>query len=816
MEEEQEVQILYPPEAHCEEMDPLELGVGIIHGAVLHHPTAMTPTVFGLLTTENKPVALKDISVSVHVKGIIADVTATLLCKNELQDPVEVMFIFPMDDVAAVYKFEAMIDGKTIIAEIKEKCAAYQAYDDAISSGQQGFLLEEDEMSGDIFHCTLGNLPPAQEAAVCISYVIQLFLEADQAVRFVLPAVLNPRYCPADYTGVNVTQSIPRVAPHHLPYMLHLSLQVEGVQEIQAIKSNCALTDIVYSDDLKTAAQTRLKDGHKFDRDVEILIYYLNPCLTYGLVEKGNASSPQGTIMADPSVTLCIYPDIQADHTDTYQEFIFVVDQSGSMSELVRWPSQKTKIETVKETLVLLLKSLRNGCFFNIYGFGDTFETLFQKSVKYNQTSLDFAMEKIKTFDADLGGTNIFAPLQDIFSKSLKKGYSRQVFLLTDGEVFCPAEIIEEVKKHASTHRFFTLGIGEGASTFLIKGVARASHGKYDFIIEKDRMQAKVLRCLKLAFQRSAVDISLHWKLPGGVEAVVYPKVPEVVFHQERTVIYAQLKGLESNHMEGKAEATLCYFCGTKEYRHALEFSLKPAETDSFSLHYMAAKLFIKNGLDGMKTYSNQDIIDQITKISIESNVISHYTAYIAVYKDGKEPVRGPMVSLGHNLFAYPLIRDRDYCNYREYNRHPRKATPVRRFGGCFQAFTSFSWCRRFLGHSALLDNKEDQVMALISLQMADGSWKVDKALAEIFKSTEREIKRSIPVKEVDTTLWATLLSVIWLHGHGRNVKDDWELLASKAVSWLKYEAAGIDLKEWIKAGNDFLKTEVEPRQLGI
>ncbi|XP_043935469.1 von Willebrand factor A domain-containing protein 5A-like [Protopterus annectens] len=504
----------------------------------------MATALFGLLTAERKPVALKEILVSVHVKGIIADVTATLLYKNELQDPVEAVFIFPMDDDAVVYKFDAMIDGKTIIAEIKEKNTAYQVYDDAISSGQQAFLLKEDEMSSDIFHCTVGNLPPAQEAAVCISYVIQLFLEADQAARFVLPAVLNPRYCPADYPGQNVTQSISRVAPDHLPYMLHLTLQVEGVQEIQAIKSNCALTDIVYSDDLKTSAQTRLKDGHKFDRDVEILIYYLNPCLTYGLVEKGNASSPQGTIMADPIVTLCIYPDIQADSTDTYQEFIFVVDRSGSMSNLIRRTSEKTKIETAKETLVLLLKSLREGCFFNIYGFGDTFESLFRKSVEYNQKSMNSAMKKIKSFDSDLGGTNILEPLQHIFSKSLKKGYSRQVFLLTDGEVGNTETIIEEVEKHASTHRFFTLGIGEGASTSLIKGVATASYGKYDFITGKDRMQAKVLRCLKLAFQRSATNISLHWKLPGGVEAVVCLKAPDVVFYQERIVIYAQLKGL--------------------------------------------------------------------------------------------------------------------------------------------------------------------------------------------------------------------------------------------------------------------------------
>ena len=60
--------------------------------------------------------------------------------------------------------------------------------------------------------------------------------------------------------------------------------------------------------------------------------------------------------------------------------------------------------------------------------------------------------------------------------------------------------------------RCFIFGIGEGASTALIKGVARAGRGTAVFVSSKDRLQAKVARstktpqnshCIKLKFIRS-------------------------------------------------------------------------------------------------------------------------------------------------------------------------------------------------------------------------------------------------------------------------------------------------------------------------
>ena len=84
---------------------------------------------------------------------------------------------------------------------------AKQTYDDAVDSGQTAMLLEEDDTSGDIFRCLVGNLQPGAEAAIKFAYVIELRLSPEGAVMFVLPTQLNPRYNPSE-AGSRVSLNI--------------------------------------------------------------------------------------------------------------------------------------------------------------------------------------------------------------------------------------------------------------------------------------------------------------------------------------------------------------------------------------------------------------------------------------------------------------------------------------------------------------------------------------------------------------------------------------------------------------------------------
>ena len=75
-------------------------------------------------------------------------------------------------------------------------CQAQETYDDAVQAGHSAFLLEQTSESSDVFRCRVGNLPGETEATIHFSYVKELDIEVDGAVKFTVPAVLNPRFNP--------------------------------------------------------------------------------------------------------------------------------------------------------------------------------------------------------------------------------------------------------------------------------------------------------------------------------------------------------------------------------------------------------------------------------------------------------------------------------------------------------------------------------------------------------------------------------------------------------------------------------------------
>uniref|UniRef100_A0A8C4RNU2 von Willebrand factor A domain-containing protein 5A-like n=1 Tax=Erpetoichthys calabaricus TaxID=27687 RepID=A0A8C4RNU2_ERPCA len=591
-------------------------------------------------------VPLKSISVEVSVNGFIADVSSTLTYENAESNPVEAVFVFPMEDGSSVYDFHAEIGCNLIEATIKEKQEARYDYDDAISSGQEAFLLEESDESPDVFRLSVGSLPAGQTASVSLSYVTELPVQADDALRFFLPTVLCPRYTPQGEK--NIYQLMPFVPCDSVPYSLSLNCHLSSLNGIASVKSNSSLSPLEYLSDDKTEAKVSLSPGFQFDRDVELLIYYSQAHQPTVVVEAGLSTAAEGSLMGVPLVMVRLYPEFSRFTEESLTkngEFIFLMDCSGSMKETMKWECNSVRrIESARDTLLLLLKSLPFGCYFNICLFGSRFKFFFPKSVEYTQQTMESAMKKVKDMDANLGGTEILRPLREIFRKPCKPGYPRQLFVFTDGAVGNIKEVIEKVKRNSAKHRCFTFGIGDGVSTALIKGMAKAGNGHFQFVCGKDRMQEKVMQTLRFALQPAVTNVALNWHVPDGMEVVPVSETPTMLFSGQQLILYSQLKGkvrsAGANPSQHRAQGRNQSWAGCQP-TYVCVFRL--------TAHRLAAKSLI-NQMEEKKEEQlltggeNENLKKNIVEMSSEARVLSPYTAFIAINKESREAIQAPLI----------------------------------------------------------------------------------------------------------------------------------------------------------------------------
>uniref|UniRef100_A0A672SCM2 VWFA domain-containing protein n=1 Tax=Sinocyclocheilus grahami TaxID=75366 RepID=A0A672SCM2_SINGR len=611
------------------------------------------------------------------VQNHVATASSTLQYVNEEERPLEALFVFPLPADAAVCHFSAKIGEQEIVAEVQDRDTARDQYDDAVSSGQQAFLLEESAESPDVFRLSVGCLSAGQNAAVTIIYVTELAVQADHSLRFCLPTVLNPRYTPCSSISSRCGA---------VPYTLTLSVYVSSPKPITKLESNCSL-DLVFLHSDHTQATVDLSPGHMFDKDFELFVFYQDTHQPSAIVEAGVTTAPPGSLMRDPVVMMSLYPEFPEEVMSSLAsrgEFVFLIDRSGSMGDMMHHgKGAQMRIESAKDTLLLLLKSLPMGCYFNIYGFGSRFESFFPLSLEYNQDTMDQALKKVKEMQADMGGTEILQPLKHIYNLRYHPDHPRQLFVFTDGEVGNTKEVLDLVKrcKCRPHHRNGQRGIG-----------SRSVHHRH-------RPHAAQSKALHWISQPAVVNISVDWTLPEGVTVDTLSPPINVLCQGQRTLIYAQMKG----------EGTV-----------TVKYSLKDQP--------------VTNHNNKSQFLPFEGIRSRMVELSVQAGVSSVHTAFIAVNKDSRQTVKGPL----------------------KQRRVPTLSLPV-----AAQPAQPMAYNAPFLGW---LPPQKDPLLQLVSLQKASGCWDLDATLADVFGKTEDELTNQKPA-QVDGSVWATLLALIWLYG---------------------------------------------------
>ena len=449
------------------------------------------------------PVPLKNVDIESHIINFVAEINVTQSYVNVETNPIEAIYMFPIEEAAAVISFEAEIEDRLITIHVEEKEEVRNVYRDAMKEKKTAVLLEE--MHPDIFEIKLGQLRPNTAAKIKITYVSELPVE-DGKVKLTIPNTIAPRYIPPNDLSEAAAKlaSIPYASNTSAP----LSVNFSGVSpcKIRSIKSSShdfKITTSESPDDNGKYAYNGELSSTSTQMDRDIVLYFdaydkeeRNKPIAF--IDQFDCKNNKGTI-----AMVSLVPNFKFD--EQLSELIFLVDISGYMSRI--------RIEQAVKALDLFLHSLPEDCYFNIWSLGSKYSALFPDgSKRYCDQSLNEAWFHVKSMKANYGRTELFKPLQQIIMNPCReKKYLKQIFIITDREASNTSSIISLVKKNKDISRVFTLGIGHSVSRYLVKGVARAGGGTAVFAQPNEDLRVKVMEQLKNALQPAFSNVHIHW-----------------------------------------------------------------------------------------------------------------------------------------------------------------------------------------------------------------------------------------------------------------------------------------------------------------
>jgi len=754
------------------------------------------PHVRAGLVAAGRPVPLQGVSIEARVREFCSQVVVSQRYRNLEVQPIEAVYVFPLDEGAAVCGFEAVVDGVHVVGEVQERERAFETYDDALAAGHGAYLLDQERP--DVFTASIGNVPPGREVLVRITYASELQAEGD-GLRFVLPTTVSPRYAPAeDRAGVgrSPAEAVNPAVALRVPYRLSLAVELEMAAPIRSVESPSHPIS-VETDGARASVRLGGREA-ALDRDFVLEVRVAGAAEPRALVEVDEAGGRVAAVAFQP----------RFETEDAASELVFVVDRSGSMDG--------TSIDEASNALQLCLRSLREGTWFNVVGFGDHFQALFPESRPYGDASLDEASRHVATLTADMGGTEILPALQSILERSPAPGRPRQLFVLTDGQVSNTAAVLELVRKHSGTTRVFTFGIGAGASHHLVRGMARAGEGACELIHPGERIEGKVLRQLRRALAPGLTDVMVDW---GRLHARQAPHYVPPVFAGGRVLVYGFLEGSQAGDVTLRAHGSkgpLAFTVRVDPGRAApgrllatlaARATIRDLEEGTSPLHDRRGSLQDRGRPDRVK--------QEIVRLGVAYGLCSRETSFVAVEKR-ETPVSGPA-----QLRRIPVALTRGWGGVDE-------AAPAT---GAFPAVASAAY-RAAAPAMPLMDlamedmdlHGEDAVLApamfapkarreppaggpagaparparpldrLASLQGANGSWELGRELCDVLGLSLSTVEAGLRGAAGDAVearrALATALALVWLETRATDSRDEWTMLAEKAERWLLQAAA--------------------------
>jgi Ca-activated chloride channel family protein len=367
---------------------------------------------------------------------------------------------------------------------VVEKKKAVERYEDAVTDGDTAILLEQ--LEPGLYSASVGNLMPGETATVRFRYGLLLRWNGDR-VRFAMPTTIAPRYGDPLASGLE-PQQVPAYALD-LERAFRLTVTVRGL--LRNARFVSPSHDIRVREETD-AAVIALAGPAAMDRDFVFEAHVPNVEPAAAVV----APDREGWV-----AMASFRPAIPAVDAPAPRAMTIVVDCSGSM--------RGESIAQAKAALERILDGLRTGDAFDIVAFGNTHKALFGRLTPLSETIRAQARRFVRRLEADMGGTEIADALEAAYALPGPVEVARDLFLITDGEVWDNGSIVAGAKH--SGHRIFTVGVGNAAVEGFLRRLAEVTGGAAEMVVPREDMAERIARHFERIYLPRAERADIHW-----------------------------------------------------------------------------------------------------------------------------------------------------------------------------------------------------------------------------------------------------------------------------------------------------------------
>lgn len=451
-----------------------------------------------LMSPEGLAATLQSVQIDGQLDGLLLRMTTRQSYKNTRKTNLEAVYTFPLPWGATLLALNAEIDGHRLQGTVMERKQATQRYEKAIDEGDTPIMVERSARG--LYTANLGNLKPGEEAVIEIEYVQLLRFEQGQ-IRITVPTTVGPRYGDAHKTGgLAAHESVD--ASLLAEYPLNVKITLTGEVALAAVQCPSHAVAMSHQED---ALVVTLQQGGFLDRDFVLLLQ--------GLQGQSFASvSPDGEGIA----VLASFCPTLPEQTQEPVLLKVLVDCSGSMGG--------DSIAAARRALHDVMKELSDQDWISYSRFGSEVSHELPGLQPCNTATIRQMAKLVDNTEADLGGTEMNAALISTFELGMSKGlkalftksetpsHSKDVLLITDGDIW-HVEAVIQAAKH-SGHRIFAIGVGSAPAESLLREVAEQSGGACELVSPNQDVADVIVRMFRRMRSTRCTQVKLDWGQP--------------------------------------------------------------------------------------------------------------------------------------------------------------------------------------------------------------------------------------------------------------------------------------------------------------